>query len=130
MHNGLVCRYQNDDGLAGGEGTSALCTFWLVEALALEGEIDAAHDLFERTIWHANDVDLLSEEIDPITNELLGNFPQGFTHLRLINAAVNLAKVTKHGAEEHPENEAERASRAGSAAAEGYSARSQPRPAD
>lgn len=130
MNDGLVCRYRTADGLPGGEGSFALCTFWLVEALALEGELDAAHDLFERVLGYTNDVGLLSEEINPITNELLGNFPQGFTHLGLINAAVNLAKAAKHGAEEQPENEAERAERAGRAAAEGYSARSQPRHAD
>lgn len=125
--DGLVCRYRSDDGVRGSEGAFALCTFWLVDALALDGQVDAAHDLFERTIQHANDVGLLSEEIDPTTNELLGNFPQGFTHLGLINSAVNLAKAARHGAEEWPENEAERA---GLAAAEGYAARSQPRPAE
>jgi GH15 family glucan-1,4-alpha-glucosidase len=83
--------------------------------------LDEAHDLFERVSVYANDLGLLSEELNPNSAELLGNFPQGFTHMALINAAINLAKATKHGAEEHAETEAERARKAGVAATEGYS---------
>jgi GH15 family glucan-1,4-alpha-glucosidase len=120
-HNGLVYRYRSADGLSGSEATFATCTFWLVDALALSGRLTEAHDLFERVAGYGNDLGLLSEEIDSESGALLGNFPQGFSHMGLINAAVNMAKAAKHGAEEHPETEAERAGKAAPAAAEGYS---------
>jgi GH15 family glucan-1,4-alpha-glucosidase len=87
---GLVYRYRAErgvDGLAGEEGTFLLCTFWLAQALALAGELDRARDVFERAVSHVNDVGLLAEEVDPATGELLGNFPQAFSHIGLINAA-------------------------------------------
>ena len=121
--DGLVYRYRTRDGLAGGEGTFTLCTFWLVDALALGGHLAEAHDLFANVLSYANDIGLLSEEIDPVSRELLGNFPQGFSHLGLIGAAVNLAKASRHGPEAQPQNEAERAGPARHAAAAGYSAR-------
>jgi GH15 family glucan-1,4-alpha-glucosidase len=121
--DGLVCRYCNEDGLPGGEGAFLPCTFWLVDALALAGRLDEAHQLFDRAVHCMNDVGLLSEEINAENGEMLGNFPQGFSHLALIQSAVNLAKVAKHGAEHEAETEAERAGRAGHAAAQGYSAR-------
>jgi GH15 family glucan-1,4-alpha-glucosidase len=114
--DGLVYRYRTNDGLAGGEGTFTLCTFWLVDALALGGKLDDAHALFERVARYANDVGLLAEEIDPDSGEQLGNFPQGFSHLALIGAAVNLAKAAKHGSEDQPETEGDRAGRASRAA--------------
>jgi alpha,alpha-trehalase len=116
--DGLVYRYRTRDGLAGGEGTFTLCTFWLVEALALGGRLDEAHQLFERVLGYANDLWLLAEEINPETTEQLGNFPQGFSHLALIGAAVNLAKAARHGPEQQAETESERAGRARSAAVE------------
>jgi GH15 family glucan-1,4-alpha-glucosidase len=119
--DGIVYRYRTEDGLPGGEGVFLTCTFWLIDALALGGRLDAAHDLFERVSGYANDLGLLSEEFDPRSKKLLGNYPQGFTHMALINAALNLAKITKHGTEEDAETEAERASKAGVAATEGYS---------
>lgn len=124
-HDGLVYRYRTRDGLPGGEGMFMLCTFWLVDALALGGQLDEAHDLFERALRYANDLGLLSEEIDPAQRRMLGNFPQGFTHLALVGSAVNLAKAAAHGAEEEPENEAQRASRAHLAAAQGHSRKRQ-----
>lgn len=87
---GLVYRYLSDDGLTGNEAAFALCTFWLVDNLALSGRIDEAEELFENLTNHANDLGLLSEEFDPITGDLLGNFPQGFTHLALIRSALRL----------------------------------------
>jgi alpha,alpha-trehalase len=84
---GLVFRYRAEDGLEGSEGTFLLCTFWLAQALALAGQLDRARETFERAIAFANDVGLLSEEVDEETGELLGNFPQAFSHIGLINAA-------------------------------------------
>ncbi|MEV0967566.1 glycoside hydrolase family 15 protein [Microtetraspora glauca] len=85
--NGLVYRYRNEDGLEGGEGTFVLCTFWLAQALALAGRVAQAREVFETAISYVNDVGLLAEEIEPGTGEQLGNFPQAFSHIGLINAA-------------------------------------------
>jgi GH15 family glucan-1,4-alpha-glucosidase len=87
---GLVYRYRTDggvDGLAGEEGTFLLCTFWLAQALALAAQAERAREVFERAVSYVNDVGLLAEEVDPATGELLGNFPQAFSHIGLINAA-------------------------------------------
>ncbi len=81
-----------EDGLPPGEGAFLICSFWLVEALALEGRMDEALEEFERLVGCANDLGLLSEEIDASSRELLGNFPQGFGHIGLINAAETLAE--------------------------------------
>ena len=88
--DGLVHRYRIDDGLPGSDATFTLCSFWLVMNLALTGNRAEAHRLFEHIGSFANDVGLLSEQIDPVSRELLGNFPQGFTHLGLIRAALHL----------------------------------------
>jgi GH15 family glucan-1,4-alpha-glucosidase len=84
---GLVYRYLTDDGLHGREGAFLLCTFWLAQALALAGEHERAVGTFERAVAYVNDVGLLAEEVDPATGELLGNFPQAFSHIGLVNAA-------------------------------------------
>ncbi|MDQ6671916.1 MAG: glycoside hydrolase family 15 protein [Chloroflexota bacterium] len=110
--DGLVYRYRTQDGLAGGEGSFTLCTFWMVEALALGGLVDEARKLFEQTQSYANDVGLLAEEIDPQTSEQLGNFPQGFSHMALIGAAVNLATAVRDWPEHLAGSESERARRA------------------
>lgn len=83
----MVYRYTNDDGLPGGEGVFSICTFWLAEALALSGEQAHAQRIFERMLTHANHVGLYSEELNAETGEFLGNFPQAFTHIALINCA-------------------------------------------
>jgi len=90
--DGFVYRYVADggDGLSGEEATFAICSFWLVECLAEAGETERARKLFERLIGFCNDVGLLAEEIDPHSGELIGNFPQAFSHLGLIQAAVAL----------------------------------------
>ena len=93
--NGLVYRYRGyDDGLAGDEGTFTICTYWLVDNLILLGDLDRAKALFEKLRGYANDLGLLSEEIDGATGELLGNFPQAFSHMGLINTAVQLQRAT------------------------------------
>lgn len=89
--NGMVYRYHGGDGVAGGEGTFCLCTFWLVDALALSGRVEEAQRVFTGLVSRANHVGLFSEEINPSTGEFLGNFPQAFTHIGLINSALYLA---------------------------------------
>ncbi len=90
--DGFVYRYVTDgvDGLSGEEATFAICSFWLVEVLARTGEGERARELFERLLLFSNDVGLLAEEIDPHSGELIGNFPQAFSHLGLIQAAIAL----------------------------------------
>ena len=98
---GLVYRYRTEggvDGLAGEEGTFLLCTFWLAEALAVSGQLDRARQVFERAVAFVNDVGLLAEEIDPATGELLGNFPQAFSHIGLVNAAWAIAEAEARSA--------------------------------
>jgi alpha,alpha-trehalase len=84
---GLVYRYRAPDGLAGEEGTFLLCTFWLAQAQAPAGQVEAATATFERAVAAINDVGLLAEEVDPASGEMIGNFPQAFSHIGLINAA-------------------------------------------
>jgi GH15 family glucan-1,4-alpha-glucosidase len=92
--DGLVLRYRTHtdgvDGLPPGEGVFLPCSFWLVDCLELLGRHDDAHELFGRLIGLANDVGLLAEEYDPAAGRLLGNFPQAFTHLALVNSAFNV----------------------------------------
>jgi alpha,alpha-trehalase len=84
---GLVYRYRSHDGLEGEEGTFLLCTFWLAQTLALAGQPVRARAVFERAAAFVNDIGLLAEEVDPVNGELLGNFPQAFSHIGLVNAA-------------------------------------------
>ncbi|GGO84287.1 glycoside hydrolase family 15 protein [Wenjunlia tyrosinilytica] len=93
---GLVYRYRAEgevDGLEGEEGTFLLCTFWLAHALALAGQGVRARAVFERAAGYVNDVGLLAEEVDPAGGELLGNFPQAFSHIGLVNAAWAISEV-------------------------------------
>ncbi|MFI8087812.1 glycoside hydrolase family 15 protein [Streptomyces sp. NPDC086080] len=92
--DGFVRRYTPDatelDGLPGREGTFLVCSFWLADALHLTGRTDEARELFERLLGLANDVGLLAEEYDPVGERLLGNFPQAFSHIGLVNTALTL----------------------------------------
>jgi GH15 family glucan-1,4-alpha-glucosidase len=100
VSDSLVYRYNpsaSPDGLAGNEGTFSLCTFWYVDALARAGRLDDARLTFEKMHTYANHLGLFSEEIGS-TGEQLGNFPQAFSHLSLINAAINLDYQLDHGA--------------------------------
>ena len=94
--DGLVLRYrvqETDDGLSGEEGTFTICSFWLVSALVEIGELDAARKLCERLLAYASPLELYAEEIDPHSGRHLGNFPQAFTHLALINAVVHVIRA-------------------------------------
>ena len=89
----LVLRYRvesTDDGLSGEEGTFTICSFWLVSALSLVGEVVRARKLFQKLLSFAGPLHLYAEEIDTTTGQHLGNFPQAFTHLSLIDAASRL----------------------------------------
>jgi GH15 family glucan-1,4-alpha-glucosidase len=95
---GLVYRYLTAggvDGLEGDEGTFLMCTFWLAQALALADHPERARAVFERALAFRNDVDLLAEEVDPRTGELLGNFPQAFSHIGLVNAAWAISQAER-----------------------------------
>jgi GH15 family glucan-1,4-alpha-glucosidase len=96
FRDGLVYRYTHDeevrsvDGLPPGEGAFLPCTFWLADNFALQGRVDEAEELFQRLLDLRNDLGLLAEEWDPATRRQLGNFPQAFTHVALVNTAFNL----------------------------------------
>jgi GH15 family glucan-1,4-alpha-glucosidase len=97
MNDGFVMRYLPDadaaDGLPPGEGAFLACSFWLVIDLAMLGRVEEAEELFERLLGLRNDLGLFSEEYDPVNQRLIGNFPQAFTHLTLIAAAVALTEA-------------------------------------
>lgn len=91
--NDFVYRYRIDDGLPGEEGAFVLCTFWLAGALALSGRLDEAYRIFDGMASRVNHVGLLAEQIDPYSGQFLGNFPQAFSHIGLINGALYLAHM-------------------------------------
>jgi GH15 family glucan-1,4-alpha-glucosidase len=96
--DGLVLRYrveETDDGLTGEEGSFTICSFWLVSALCEIGELQRARALCEKLISHASPLGLYAEEIDPRTGRHLGNFPQAFTHLALINAVMHVIRAER-----------------------------------
>jgi GH15 family glucan-1,4-alpha-glucosidase len=98
--DGLVLRYrveETDDGFSGAEGTFTICSFWLVSALSEIGETKRAHELCAKLLSFAGPLELYAEEIDNHTGRHLGNFPQAFTHLALINALVHLIRAEETG---------------------------------
>src|SRR6202020_949715 len=98
---GLVLRYrvqETDDGLSGEEGTFTICSFWLVSALCEIGEVEQARRLCEKLLSYASPLQLYAEEIDPQTGRHLGNFPQAFTHLALINAVMHVIRADEEDA--------------------------------
>ena len=101
MRDGLLLRYPSEDpstekidGLPPGEGAFLACTFWLADNYALQGRRDEARRIFERLLSLGNDLGLLSEEYDPRAGRQLGNFPQAFSHVGLVNTAYNLSART------------------------------------
>jgi GH15 family glucan-1,4-alpha-glucosidase len=96
--DGFVLRYNTattDDGLPAGEGAFLACSFWLADAYVLIGRLDDARRLFERLLTLRNDVGLLAEEYDTRAQRLVGNFPQAFSHIALVNTAHNLTRAAK-----------------------------------
>ena len=94
--DGFVCRYPTRpgiDGLPSGEGVFLACSFWLANSLSLIGRRNDAIKLFERLLAVRNDLGLLSEEYDPRSGRLLGNFPQAFSHIEIINTAAHLSEI-------------------------------------
>jgi len=95
--HGLLSRYRDDDGLAGTEGAFVFCTFWLAHAQALAGEVDRARETFQRALRCGNDLGLFSEEFDSKAGEQLGNMPQAFSHIGLVNAAWAISQAERDG---------------------------------
>lgn len=91
--DGLVKRYDGDDGLSGDEGSFLLCSFWLIDALALSGRIDHAESMFKSVLEYASPLGLFAEEVDNKTGSQLGNFPQAFSHIGLINSALYITRT-------------------------------------
>jgi len=105
VEDGLVRRYdtvRTNDGLPAGEGMFLACSFWLVDAYVMLGRLDEARKLFERLLTLRNDLGLLSEQYDVEHGRLVGNFPQAFSHLALVNSACNLGRVSRP-AEQRPD---------------------------
>ena len=101
--DGLLYRYLSEnDGLPPGEGAFGICSFWAVDCLALQDELDAADAAFEKMLGYGNDLGLYAEEVDPESGRALGNFPQAFTHVGLIDAAITLERVRRRQVEHMP----------------------------
>jgi GH15 family glucan-1,4-alpha-glucosidase len=107
IEDGFLMRYAHDedtselDGLPPGEGAFLACTFWLADNLALQGRMAEARQVFQRLLDVRNDVGLLSEQYDPTTRRQLGNFPQAYSHVSLVNTARNLSKSEAHWPASH-----------------------------
>ena len=105
MVDGLIRRYHTDgarDGLSGTEGTFLACSFWYVDTMILQGRLEEAQAMFARLVALRNDVGLLAEEYDPVAHRQLGNFPQAFSHLALVNTALNLEATAGLANPPHP----------------------------
>jgi GH15 family glucan-1,4-alpha-glucosidase len=101
MADGFVLRYETDsdiDGLPPGEGVFLACSFWLVDNYVMQGRIGEAEALFERLVGIANDLGLLAEEYDPVQRRFLGNFPQAFSHVALVNSAFAIERAKQRRA--------------------------------
>jgi GH15 family glucan-1,4-alpha-glucosidase len=97
LADGLVLRYETEtgiDGLPQGEGAFLACSFWLVDNYILQGRLAEAEALFDRLVGLSNDVGLLAEEYDPVAKRQLGNFPQAFSHVAMVNSAFALARAS------------------------------------
>ena len=108
---GLVLRYRTkeiDDGFSGEEGTFTICSFWLVSALVEIGELVRGRELCEKLLSYSSSLQLYAEEIDPRTGQHLGNFPQAFTHLALINAVMHVIRADQDLEESSFERELQR----------------------
>jgi GH15 family glucan-1,4-alpha-glucosidase len=107
--SGFILRYrtgETDDGMQGEEGTFLICSFWMVSALVEIGELDRARKLCERLLSHASPLELYAEELDPRTGRHLGNFPQAFTHLALVNAVMHVIRAEQDSTDRiNPSNE-------------------------
>jgi GH15 family glucan-1,4-alpha-glucosidase len=99
--HGFVYRYLAEDGLPGTEGTFTICTFWLVDNLAMQGRVAEASSLLERLLSYAGHLGLFSEEIGSSGTRALGNYPQAYTHIALINSVLNLHRAEMRLAEHH-----------------------------
>jgi GH15 family glucan-1,4-alpha-glucosidase len=93
VENGLMLRYRNLDDFGHTTSAFTICSFWWAEALATMGELDEAMALFDRLVGYANPLGLFSEDIDPRTGKLMGNFPQSYTHVGLIHAAITIGEL-------------------------------------
>jgi GH15 family glucan-1,4-alpha-glucosidase len=98
LHDGLVMRYSTEDvedALPPGEGAFLACSFWLVDVYILQERFEEAENLFRRLVGLSNELGLLSEEYEPRSKRLVGNFPQAFSHVALVSSAYNLTRVRK-----------------------------------
>ena len=106
-HDGLVHRYLASDGVQGGEGAFLLCSFWLLDCLTHAGRLQEAEALLHRVLGLANDVGLFAEEVEPSTEEPLGNFPQAFSHMAVVLSCANMSAAKRSGLPAGPVDYAE-----------------------
>jgi GH15 family glucan-1,4-alpha-glucosidase len=95
VEDGLMLRYRHPDDFGATTSAFTICSFWWVEALAMSGDLDRAIEIVERLVAYANPVGLFSEDIEPTTGRLLGNFPQAYTHVGLVHAAITIGELLR-----------------------------------